>query len=187
VVSREKNSLDLLLVGLEDKALYIKSWDGSSWSSFTKVGGYCTSRPAAVSWSSKRIDVAVRGGDGGLWHNSYDAGTKVWSNWTSISNGTQVQAEPDAVSWGERRLDIFAWGADKSLLHKSFDGTTWTPDSGFETLGTDLSGPPKAVSDAPNSLHVFGYARKGNVVHRQWNDTTKEWLPKGEFHDIGTP
>jgi hypothetical protein len=187
VVSRERNSLNIFLIGRKDKALYTKSWNGTSWSSFVRLGGYCTSRPAAVSWSSKRIDVVVRGGDAGLWHISYDADIKVWSNWTSISGGTQIEGEPDAVSWSENRLDTFAWGKDKSLLHKSFDGKTWTPSPGLETLGTDLSGPPKGVSYAVKSLHVFAYGRKGNMVLRQWNETTKEWLPKEGFHDLGTP
>jgi hypothetical protein len=185
LVSREKNSLDILLVGREDKALYANSWNGISWSSFVRVGGYCTSRPAAVSWSSRRIDVVVRGGDAGLWHISYNAESKVWSNWTSISGGIQIEAEPEVVAWGAYRLDVFAWGADRSLLHKSLDRTTWS--SGFETLGTDLSGPPKAVSDAVNSVHVFAYGKRGNIMHRQWNETLKEWLPNGGFHDLGAP
>jgi hypothetical protein len=100
-----------------------------------------------------------------------------WSNWTSISGDTSVQAEPAAVSWGPNRIDVFAWGADFSLLH---DGDSWTLAEGFEKLGQGLSGPPKAVSGGVGSLHVFSYSHYGELDHKAWSDSrnmdTEQWI-----------
>jgi hypothetical protein len=186
-VSWGLDRIDVFLVDSVDHSLYHVYWDGSSWqppNSFESLDGYCTSRPIAVSWASDRIDIFVRGGDAGLWHLSYSDG---WSNWTSISGNTSIQAEPDAVSWGPNHLDVFAWGADSSLLHKSYDGTTdsWSPQEGFEVVGQGLQGPPKAVSDGEGSVHVFCYTQYGELSHKAWNQTQGSWTPSESFDDLG--
>ena len=192
-VSWGPDRIDLFLVNSVDQSLLHKYCDGSNcdgsdgsdWSnSFESLGGYCTSRPIAVSWASGRIDIFVRGGDAGLWHLSYSDG---WSSWTSISGNTSIQAEPDAVSWGPNHLDVFAWGADSSLLHKSYDGTTdsWSPKEGFEVVGQGLQGPPKAVSDGVGSVHVFCYTQYGELGHKAWNQTQGLWTPSESFDDLG--
>ncbi|KAI9856372.1 MAG: hypothetical protein M1813_009123 [Trichoglossum hirsutum] len=191
VVSWAKGRLDVFLVG-NDKALHYKYYDGDGWvppsaGIFDNLGGYCTSRPVAISRSTGKIDIFVRGGDSGLWHLSYDSNVG-WTNWTSISSSTAIQAEPDAVSWGPDRIDVFAWGAtDRALLHKSFNGTMWVPQDGFENLGGDLSGPPKAVCDIEESVNVFAFGRYGNLLRKAWNQTQGQWTPKNSFQDLGTP
>ena len=44
-----------------------------SWSGWESLGGRLTSSPAAVSQSSGKIDVFVRGTDGALWERIYDS------------------------------------------------------------------------------------------------------------------
>jgi hypothetical protein len=62
--------------------MYQKTWNGTSWSNWISLGGSLTSSPAATSPTSGAIDVFVRGGDNGLWENSYSNGS--WSGWTSV-------------------------------------------------------------------------------------------------------
>ena len=195
VVSWDQNRMDVFVVDSNSLHLYHTYWNGSWQPSygFESLGGYCTSRPTAVSWGSGRLDIFVRGGDAGLWHLSYNGS---WSNWTSISGNTSVQAEPEAISWGANRIDVFAWGTDNSLLHKSLDGTKglwtpsnglWTPSNGFEVLGDSLAGPPKGVSDAVGSLHVVSFSRFGSVQHISFNQTLGTWSPEGSVDNLGTP
>jgi hypothetical protein len=136
--------LDIFVVHPVTKALYHVYFDGSSWQpngSFENLGGYCTERPTAVSRSTGHIDVFVRGGDAGLWHLSY---SQTWSNWTSISGNTSIQAEVEVLSWDPNRIDIFAWGTDQSLLHKSYNATldAWNQTVGTWTAVENLGTPP---------------------------------------------
>jgi len=186
-VSWGPNRIDLFVINPVTQSLYHKYWDGSTWQppdSFDNLGGYCTSRPVAISRAEGRIDVFVRGGDAGLWHLSF---FETWSGWTSLSDQTLIQSEPDAVSWSSDRIDLFAWGEDNSLLHKSYDGATdtWSPSRGFKTLGKGLIGPPKAVSDDVGSIHVFCYLQNLELAHMAWNQTLGTWSPNKGFGDLG--
>jgi hypothetical protein len=191
VVSWAQGRLDVFVVNTTTKSLLHQYFNGSVWlpnNTFEDLGGYCTSRPAAVSRRTGQLDVFVRGGDAGLWHLSF--GNNSWSNWTSVSGNMSVQAEPDAVSWSEDRIDIFAWdAADQALLHKSFDGVKgiWSPPDGFENLGGQLGGPPKAVNDVVGSVHVFAFDRYGAVIHRGYNESVNAWSPSSGFETLGTP
>jgi hypothetical protein len=190
VVSWGEQRLDVFLVDSSTNQLFHTYWNGLIWQplpfNFESLGGYCTSRPVAISRSTGQIDIFVRGGDSGLWHLSY---SDTWSNWTSIGGNTSIQAEPEVISWGANRMDVFAWGADYSLLHKSFDVSTgmWAPSYGFEMLGGGLGGPPKGVSDAVESLHVFAFSRYADVLHLAFNQTLGTWSPQGGFEILGTP
>jgi hypothetical protein len=182
------NRIDVFLVDESSKDLYHTFGNGESWQPFESLGGYCTSRPVAVSRSVNHLDVFVRGGDAGLWHISYD--TKGWGNFTSISGNETIQGEPEAISPSEDRVDVFAWSSDGALLHKSLDILTglWTPADGFETLGADLGGPPKAVVDAPGSMHVVWFSSSGAVQHISSNSTTgATTLRVSASENLGTP
>ncbi|KAI9805896.1 MAG: hypothetical protein M1825_000510 [Sarcosagium campestre] len=153
--------------------------------SFERLGGILTSRPAAVSWGTGRLDVFARGGDGGLWTTNYTLTTDEWSDWAML--GSDIIGEPDAVSWGPERIDVFAWGADFSILHKKYHNGTWTPAEGFESLGGDFSGPPKATSDGEGNLHVVAFSKRGELMHRSWNETRNVWIPEDDFRNLGAP
>lgn len=181
--------IDVFVVDPNTKSLHHTYWDGSLWQpqgSFEDLGGYCTSRPVAVSSDSGVIDIFVRGGDAGLWHLSYSNG---WGKWVSVDPKTAIQAEPEAVSWESGSIELFAWSNDDTLLHKSFlvtDGVgAWTPSSGFEVRGDGLAGPPKAVCDGIDSVHVFAYLQNGQVGHRALNQTPGTWYPSTGFESLG--
>jgi hypothetical protein len=184
--------MDIFVVDPDNSQLYHTYWTGTgtgTWqpaSVFGSLGGYCTSRPAAVSWASNRVEIFVRGGDAGLWHPPFNG---AWSNWTSISGSTPIRGEPEAISWGANRIDVFAWGVDGALLHKAFDGSAdvWTPSDGFEVLGSSLGGLPNGVCDAMGSLHVVAFSRFGDLLHLSYNQTVENWNPEGNFESLGTP
>jgi hypothetical protein len=60
-----------------------RSYNGSTWSSWTSLGGYALSAPAAVAPNSNRIDTWVRGADNALHHKVWQAATG-WSEWNGI-------------------------------------------------------------------------------------------------------
>ena len=77
------NELDIFGRGSDNK-LYQETWNGSAWSGWVSLGGPSSGiaggAPAAVSWSSGRIDVFSQGTSGTtLWHNFY--ASSVWSGW----------------------------------------------------------------------------------------------------------
>jgi hypothetical protein len=185
--------IDVFAVGLESNHLFHTFWNGSSWAIFDgkpstleDLGGFCTSSPVAVARTEGVLDVFSRGGDGGLWHLSYNG---TWSSWTLISGEKKILAQPDVISWDANRFDIFAWGSDNSLLTRSFNATTgeWTPHNGFEQIGSGLSGPPKALSDATGSMHVFAYGQSNSIVWKHWNISDGGEWPTGDFTSLGTP
>ncbi len=195
VVSCAPNRYDIFLVGADDQALYHRYYDGA-WQTddFESLGGYCTSRPVAVSRQEDQIDVFVRGGDAGLWHMSLSRDGQ-WSNWTSISGNTSVQGEPEVIADGSKIADgsnylqVFAWGIDNKLLHKTYNAQTdmWEPEHGFETLADeDLAGPPKAVYDG-RDIHVFAYLQSGDQLgHKTWDGAANMWTPAEGFELLGT-
>ncbi|KIX03061.1 uncharacterized protein Z518_06611 [Rhinocladiella mackenziei CBS 650.93] len=192
VVSWAEDRYDIFLVGSEDQSLYHKYYDGESWEpiDFEKLGGFCTSRPVAVCRQKGKTDIFVRGGDAGLWHMSFSQDVPTpqqWSNWTSLSGRTAMQAEPEAVSSDSNTLHVFVWGADNALLYKSYDARTnsWTPSSGFHTLGDSLSGPPKAVFDG-QSVHVFAYLKGGQLGHKSLDIASNAWNPVQQFELLGS-
>jgi hypothetical protein len=179
------NRLDVLVVHPDTKSLHHAYLSLSSWE-WENLGGYCTSRPAAVSRDTGVIDIFVRGGDAGLWHLSYQ---NSWGQWRSIDSGTAIQAEPEAISCASSNIEVFAWRNDGALLHKSVlvaNGVdTWTPSSGYEVCGMGLAGPPKAVCSGRDSVDVFAYLENGQTGHRTWNRTLRTWYPSDGFEFLG--
>ncbi|KAJ9606106.1 hypothetical protein H2200_009067 [Cladophialophora chaetospira] len=192
VVSWAEGRLDVFLVGAEDQALYHRYFD-EEWqpADFEKLGGFCTSRPVAVSREEGEIDLVVRGGDAGLWYISFSQDGSTgdrWSNWTSISGNVAVQGEPEVIADGPSYLQVFAWGVDNQLLHKSYNAQTesWAPGIGFETLGEGLAGPPKAVYDG-RGIHVFAYLQDAQQLGRKsWDAASNTWSPGQGFELLGS-
>lgn len=191
VVTWGGDRLDVFVLNTGN-ALQHTYWDGgSSWlpsGSFNDLGGFCTSRPTAVSRVSGVIDVFVRGGNSGLWQLSYSQ--EEWGEWVAVDPEMSIQSDPEAVSCGSDKIEVFAWASNSSLLYKKWetsDGNgTWTPNTGFQVLGDGLTGPPKAVCDGQDSLHVFVYLDNRRVGHLAWNDSAGSWSPSTGFEIIGT-
>ncbi|MBW4604674.1 MAG: S8 family serine peptidase [Calothrix sp. FI2-JRJ7] len=138
---------DVFTVGA-DNAVYQMTWDGSTWSNWTSLGGLALSAPTAVSWGENRIDLFVRSGDHAIYHKYWNG--QVWSDWVSLG-GLWLYA-PAVTSWGANRLDIFAVGTDNAVYRKYSDGVTW---SSWENIGGTAISAPAATSQGSNKLDVF--------------------------------
>ena len=156
----------LLFGGYGDNGLLDETWHFNASPRRDALGGQLVGGPAASSWGSGRIDVAVRGTDNALWHKWYDGG---WHNWESL--GGVLTNAPSAASWSPGRYDVFARGTDGALWHRWYDGR-WHD---WESLGGYLLGAPAAVSLSPNRLDVFVRGLKNVMYHRWWDGS--RWHP----------
>jgi hypothetical protein len=126
-------------------------------------------RPAVVSWSANRIDVAVRGADNALYHIACTgtcSGTQ-WSAWDSLSG--ILTSDPAMASWGPNRLDVFVQGLDQQLKHIWYTGSSWSSWEGcpvgssptwcaptaFDGFTLVPGSVPSVVSPGPGQLDLY--------------------------------
>src|SRR5262249_57410221 len=81
--------------------MYHKWWDGSAWSGWENLGGYCLEGVTAASWAPNRLDCFVVGGDGAMYHKWWDG--SAWSGWGKF--GGDCTSAPAAVSRGPNGID----------------------------------------------------------------------------------
>jgi hypothetical protein len=74
------------------------------------------------SWGPNRLDVFVRGFEGGLAHKRWNG--VEWSEWRDL--GGRLTSSPGAVSWGLNRIDVLVRGFEHQLAHKR-----WTDVNGW--------------------------------------------------------
>ena len=141
--------------------------DGVRWES---LGGIITSDPAAVSWSSGRLDVFARGTDRALWHKWFDGS---WHGWESLGGG--LTSAPGVSSWAAGRLDVFVRGDDNALWHKWFDGS-W---HNWESLGGGLTSGPAAASGGPGRIDVFVRGGDAALWHKWFDGHWHDWESLG--------
>jgi uncharacterized repeat protein (TIGR01451 family)/fimbrial isopeptide formation D2 family protein len=112
-----------------------------------------------------RVDVFVRGGDGAVWHRSFNGAA--WSPYESL--GGFIQGDPSAVSWDNGRIDVFVRGGDDALWHMYWNGSSW---SAWESLGGVITSGPDASSWGPNRLDVFVRGGDNALWHMSWGGTS---------------
>jgi hypothetical protein len=131
--------------------------------------------PAVTSWSANRLDMIVRGNDGGLWHRYWD-GTYWyggWSEWESLG-GYNIVSDPSAVSWGPGRIDVFVKEGPR-LKHLYYDlnaGIPWT----WEDMG-DWSGAkhvPAVTSWGPGRLDLISW-HNTLISHKYFDSSAGGW------------
>jgi hypothetical protein len=156
-------------------------WHTNGSGTWDSLGGVSAASPAAVSpWNYSsyfRLDVFVRGSNGGLWWKYYHNG---WSTWTSLGGQLAPGTGPAVASWSAGRLDVFVEGTNGALWHKwsTNDGTTW---STWQNLGGKLTASPAATFDIAvpsppaNNIHVFVRGSDGAVWQKNWNGTVSAW------------
>jgi outer membrane protein assembly factor BamB len=136
---------------------------------WTSLGGILTSGPDTGSGTATRVDVFVRGTDGGLWQDTLN--TTTWSGWQPLGGG--LTSSPGAVSTSATRIDVFVRGSDNQLWHKLWNGTSWQP---WEPLGGGLtSGPDADAWSGPTHIDVFVRGTDNQLWHK-WSDGTT-WYP----------
>ncbi|KAK8068886.1 hypothetical protein PG994_005502 [Apiospora phragmitis] len=163
----DDSRLDVFAVSLVDNHILhtFKETEMDEWAEYENLKGFATVLPTVVSREPGRLDVFTRGGNGGLWHLSYENDS--WAaGWSQISGTTRIQGQPDAVSTGSDSIDVFALGENGALLYKTYDGVAgkWRPEDGFTTLiSSGLVGHPKAIAQV-SEVHVFAYNNQNQML-----------------------
>jgi hypothetical protein len=159
---------------LDSSITYSSSW-------VTNVAESYVNEPPVpvVSWGGNRIDLFVRGTDGGVYWKAWDPGlpktseNTYWypSMFTWYPMGGFITGTPEPISWGPGRLDVFVRGGDSnprtdwtsymSLYHLYWNGSIWN----WQYLGGTLAAHPAAVSWGVNRIDVFAVAIDGQMWH----------------------
>ena len=151
-----------------DNAIYHRYRNGSTWSAgWVSIGappGGATSAPAAVSSSSGRIDVFVRGADSAIWRRTW---TTSWGPWTSV--GGVATSAPSATSRGTDSIDLFVRGADGQVYRTTGTAVGW---SAWSSLGGATVSAPAAVASSANRIDVWARGPSGALQHKFWQPTT---------------
>jgi hypothetical protein len=151
-----------------DGALWTRSWDGSSWTAWTSLGGELTSGPSISARPDGVYDVVARGTDGAVYHKAFTPAGG-WTEWASLGGGF-LSAPAVSYRQGTGQIDVVGVGLDKQLFLKSFEpGSGW---SGWSPLGGGFSGRPSIIS--PGAAHVEIYARgtDNQLYEKYWTPST---------------
>ena len=119
--------IDLVVCGVDGGLLRTYLPPGGYWMGWDHLGGVATSSPSVCTWGSwaeGRLDVFVRGANGGLWHRSVVS--SLWTRWEDMEVG-HIESAPAAVSWGRQRIDVFVRGANDALWHRWYEDSAWLP------------------------------------------------------------
>jgi hypothetical protein len=170
VSSWSSDRLDVFVHGA-DGAIWQRTWDGSSWGTWTDLYGVAVGNPTAVSYEPGQIDLFVVGTDGRIYHKFWDG--NVWSGWFSDIQapppGIYPGASPAVSSWGPGRLDVVVRGADNAVWHDSNSGYGW---SGWEDLGGTVVDNPATTSPAPGQVDVFAVGTNGDIFRDAWGGSS---------------
>jgi hypothetical protein len=162
VASWAANRLDVFgsvkEIDIDHNVLWHIVWDGNVWSGpetlFT--GTAITSAPAAVSWSSNRIDLVARSSTGGVNQFVYSYG---WTGPFPIGGNIDAGTNPGISSWGAGRLDIFAVTSGQvNLLTFANGWGTWGP-----VLSPNAAAGVGAVSWGTNRIDILTNDSGGTV------------------------
>jgi hypothetical protein len=175
-VSRGSAGMDVFYRA-SDRNLHTSSFNGSTWTTDTPLGGPIDSAPAAVARSSTRIDVFARWTDGTLHTQSWNGST--WSGFSPLQAPVQFVGSPAVLSRDGNTIDVFVRGTDNTLYTKTWDGSNW---NNYLQLGTtQFVGNPSAVSWGSNRIDVFVRGTDGTLNTQFWNGST--W---SGFKQLGT-
>ncbi len=174
ISSRGNGALDVFAIsgGVVDWRTFNDTQGWSGWAPLPRLPAPSSfvGKPAAVSWSSTRIDLFVSGADGTLYHNSY---TGVWqSTWEAVASGVNAVSDISSLavsSWGVNDLNLFYIGNGNNLFRLRFDDVWYPIDtpSGPNLITGDIG----AVSWSLNRIHVVGMSNSGDHhINHYWTN-----------------
>ncbi|MCW2683057.1 MAG: zinc metalloprotease, partial [Blastococcus sp.] len=179
VVAWDANRLDAFVLGT-DRAMYHKSWNGSSWApsvtGYEYLGGVCQGPPEVATWGPNRLDAFVLGTDRAVYHKWWNG-----SSWGPSVTGYEYMggicmSQPKVATWGPDRLDLFVLGTNRAMFHKWWNGSSWGPSlTGYENLGGTCMSAPTVVSWGRDRLDAFVVGTDGALLHKWWNGSS--WGP----------
>jgi hypothetical protein len=175
-VGSTQKYLEVFVVDSQGRLLQ-RTFDGEAWGDWTEMSLDLTTpmpgvAPTAVTWGSVRVDLFVRGANGGDWHTFLAPGSR-WYPWEDTGGGVVSRISASAWgSWAENQLDLFAQGADGGLWHRDMVSGLWTP---WRTLRVGaIASAPAAVSYAPERVDVFVRGTDGGLWHKVYKGYS--WL-----------
>jgi hypothetical protein len=161
----------------DDGSIYSRSWNGSTWSTPSGLGGVTSSAPAAVAPAPGRLDLFARGADNAVWLRRF--GGAVWSSWSSL--GTTTYASPAAsLRQGTSTVDVFVRSATNQVLQRSRTGSTWS--AAWVSIGAPPGGAtsaPASVSNGPGRIEVFVRGGNGAIWRRTFTTSWGAWTSLG--------
>jgi hypothetical protein len=188
VVATRKRG-DVFVVDAKTLQVSQLAWTGSGANPILSqnIGGSCTSRPSATSWSDGRIDIFCRDANAVLSWSSLPSLTSNWIEWKPVIGSPIISNEPHAISRTSGTLQVFVQTANDSVAFANFDGQEWK----WMDLGGTFAGPPRALSDDALRIDVFVNDKSGALKHKSWNGSNKmdgiSFLPLNAWEDLGTP
>lgn len=158
-----------------------------------------TEDPTVVSVSEDRLDVFVRGGNGGVQQRTWRGSSGGWAAeggvWRALPGSGKVRGAVAAVATANNRLSLFVRdGADNRVRHREWSaGGGWLPATSFESLGTGVktTSPPfgVAVGGGSGGFVVFARGTKNKIFAKARASAGARWLPSGRasgaWDDLG--
>jgi hypothetical protein len=174
IAAWDVNRLDVFV--LSGGSLYIKSWNGSSWTGWSipktnPAGVTFTGNPGAASEASGKLAIAARATDGKLYLLEFASST--WSNWTEIGSASSSGVgSPGIASWGAGRLDVVVQGPTNQFIwQKARVNGSWV---GWFPMGGVLDQPPAIAAATGNKIDLVALNRDSTPLGSIWE---KAWRP----------
>jgi len=170
---------------------WVKTFDGTNWSTWQAVPGTGTTQlaDAVAVYQNKLYLFGVALSDNSQQVNVFDGST--WSGWSTVPGGATLGSPDAAVSYGGKLYLFASTPLDAtrraSLVMNSYDGTSW---SGW----IDVPGSPKttyagkfAAAAYGSDLYLFAHDQEGWPIvstfdgtnWSAWNKVGSGWL--GQF------
>jgi hypothetical protein len=153
-----------------DGAIWGTAMVNGVWQAWTSLGGYSTSAPTVIARRGTNVlDVSIKGGDNGVYLNSYtpDYG---WHGWGNL--GGNLTSAPAIDSHSDGILDIFARGTDGAVYQQAWNGSQWLAN--WISLGGGIIGAPTDVNKQPHDLDVY-VRGGGNAIYQNHWDSVNGW------------
>jgi GH25 family lysozyme M1 (1,4-beta-N-acetylmuramidase) len=148
-----------------------------TWSSWSSMGGNCTSHPSSASFQANELDLYVRGTNNQIYARNWNGST--WTGWTGHGNlpsGVTVAGAPAASANGgvPGREDLYAIGSDGNCYHDWWaTGSGW---AGWQNLGhptgVNFVGSPSATCWAAGRFDVVAVGSDKATYHNYWTAST---------------
>jgi hypothetical protein len=150
---------------------------GSGPNNWYSLGGWLTSDVAVGQNADGRLEVFMRGTDGGLHHkwqlSPGGVWPDTWSNWNSLDQPSVplpvsrgLIGKPAVARNADGRLEVFVRASDSMLWHKYqlSPGGAW---SDWSPLEVELKSDPVVGQNADGRLQVFWRGTDG-ALHHKW-------------------
>jgi len=149
-----------------DAAMWTRSWNGSSWSGWSSLGGNFSSGPVAMARPGGTYDVFARGQFNAYYHKFFTPAGGWSGSWERLPGGPFSSAPGATYRQGSGEVDVFGINQTGQLMHSYWQsGKGW---AAFASLGGYLSGRPSVVSPRPGDLDVFMRGADKVLYQKSW-------------------